>query len=116
PTRAAPRPAPTGQTRPGPSVYRPAPGGPGARPLGGPAGRPGTTGRPVSPVGSGGRAGAIAARGAAAIPVSERGPTKRKKDDKDEAKKPAKKGGAKPKKTVADEGDLGEFGGPNQRD
>jgi translation initiation factor IF-2 len=46
----------------------------------------------------------------------ERGPVKRKKDDKEEAKKPAKKGGAKPKITVADEVDLREFVGAFQED
>jgi len=63
-----------------------------------------------------GRPGAVAARGAAAVPVSDRGTAKRKKDDKDEAKKPAKKGGAKPKITVADEVDLREFVGTYQED
>ncbi|HKF43893.1 MAG TPA: translation initiation factor IF-2 [Thermoanaerobaculia bacterium] len=46
----------------------------------------------------------------------ERGPVKRKKDDKEEAKKPAKKGGAKPKITVADEVDLREFVGAYEED
>jgi len=46
----------------------------------------------------------------------ERGPVKRKKDDKEEAKKPAKKGGAKPKITVADEADLREFVGAYEED
>jgi translation initiation factor IF-2 len=99
----------TGFGRPspaGPSVYRPAPGGPGARPAGGPP-RPGMPGRPS--VGPG-------ARVASATAVSDRGPTKRKKDEKEEAKKPAKKGGAKPKITVADEVDLREFVGAYQED
>jgi translation initiation factor IF-2 len=49
--------------------------------------------------------------------TAERPSTKRKKDDKEsEAKKPAKKGGAKPKITVADEVDLREFVGVYQED
>ena len=116
PTRPAARPAPTGPSRPAPSVYRPTPGGPGARPLGGLAGRPGITGRPGPPVGPAGRPGAAVARGAAAVPLSDRGTAKRKKDDKDETKKPTKKGGAKPKITVADEVDLREFVGTYQED
>jgi len=116
PARPAARTTPMGPSRPGPSVYRPTPGGPGARPLGGPAGRPGPTGRPGAPIGPAGRPGAVAARGAAAVPVSDRGTAKRKKDDKDDAKKPAKKGGAKPKITVADEVDLREFVGTYQED
>jgi translation initiation factor IF-2 len=67
-------------------------------------------------MGPAGRPGAVAARGAAAVPVSDRGTVKRKKDDKDDAKKPAKKGGAKPKITVADEVDLREFVGTYQED
>ncbi len=114
--RPAARTTPTGPSRPGPSVYRPTPGGPGARPLGGPAGRPGPTGRPGASMGPAGRPGAVATRGAAAVPVSDRGTAKRKKDDKDDAKKPAKKGGAKPKITVADEVDLREFVGTYQED
>ncbi|HEY6930844.1 MAG TPA: translation initiation factor IF-2 [Thermoanaerobaculia bacterium] len=97
--------------RPGPSVYRPAPGGPGARPLGGPprpAGRPGAPmGRPGSPA---------ATRGLPPPATAERAGTKRKKDEKDDAKKPAKKGGAKPKITVADEVDLREFVGAYEED
>ena len=116
PARPAARATPMGPSRPGPSVYRPTPGGPGARPLGGPAGRPGPTGRPGAPMGPAGRPGAVVARGAAAVPVSDRGTAKRKKDDKDDAKKPAKKGGAKPKITVADEVDLREFVGTYQED
>jgi translation initiation factor IF-2 len=117
PARPAARTTPMGPSRPGPSVYRPTPGGPGARPLGGPAGRPtGPTGRPGAPMGPAGRPGAVATRGAAAVPVSERGTAKRKKDDKDDAKKPAKKGGAKPKITVADEVDLREFVGTYKED
>jgi translation initiation factor IF-2 len=90
---------PLGPSRPGgPSVYRPTPGGPGARPLGGPP-----------------RAGAPVGRAASALP--ERGPAKRKKDDKEEAKKtPAGKRGARPKITVADEVDLREFVGTYQED
>src|SRR5262245_6323919 len=105
----------TGFVRPGPSgpsVYRPAPGGPGARPVGGPP-RPGMPARPGGPMGRpGGPPGARVAPPAAL----ERGPVKRKKDDKEEAKKPAKKGGAKPKITVADEVDLREFVGAYEPD
>jgi translation initiation factor IF-2 len=97
--------------RPGPSVYRPVPGGPGARPLGGPprpAGRPGAPmGRPGSPA---------TTRGLPPPASAERAGTKRKKDEKDDAKKPAKKGGAKPKITVADEVDLREFVGAYEED
>ena len=97
--------------RPGPSVYRPVPGGPGARPLGGPprpAGRPGAPlGRPGAPAG---------ARGLPPPASADRAGTKRKKDEKDDAKKPAKKGGAKPKITVADEVDLREFVGAYEED
>jgi translation initiation factor IF-2 len=89
---------PSGPRPTGPSVYRPAPGGPGARPLGGPA-----------------RAGAPVGRAAPAGP--ERGPAKRKKDDKEEAKKTAAgKRGARPKITVADEVDLREFVGTYEED
>jgi translation initiation factor IF-2 len=110
---SGPRPSLGGPSRPGPSVYRPTPGGPGARPLGGPAGRPGPTGRP----GLAGRPGGPAvARGAAAPPVADRTVTKRKKEEKDDTKKPAKKGGAKPKITVADEVDLREFVGTYEED
>jgi translation initiation factor IF-2 len=97
--------------RPAPSVYRPVPGGPGARPLGGPprpAGRPGAPiGRPGAPAGT---------RGLPPPATADRAGTKRKKDEKDEAKKPAKKGGAKPKITVADEVDLREFVGAYEED
>ncbi len=92
---------PTGGLRPtGPSVYRPTPGGPGARPPGGPP-RPGAPlGRTTSP----------------AVPERS-GPAKRKKDDKDDAKKTAAgKRGARPKITVADEVDLREFVGTYQED
>ncbi|HEY1251136.1 MAG TPA: translation initiation factor IF-2 [Thermoanaerobaculia bacterium] len=92
---------PTGGLRPtGPSVYRPAPGGPGARPQGGPP-------RPGAPLG----------RTGPATPERGGGPVKRKKDDKDDAKKgPAAKRGARPKITVADEVDLREFVGTYQED
>jgi translation initiation factor IF-2 len=91
---------PTGGLRPtGPSVYRPVPGGPGARPQGGPP-------RPGVPLG----------RTAPAAP-ERGGPAKRKKDDKEEAKKSAAgKRGARPKITVADEVDLREFVGTYQED
>ena len=82
----------------GPSVYRPAPGGPGARPLGGP-----------------GRPGAPAGRPAPAGP--DRGAPKRKKEGEDDKKKAAAgKRGARPKITVADEVDLREFVGTYQED
>ncbi len=89
---------PSGPRPTGPSVYRPVPGGPGARPLGGPP-------RPGVPLG----------RTTPATP--ERGPAKRKKDDKEEAKKTAAgKRGARPKITVADEVDLREFVGTYKED
>jgi translation initiation factor IF-2 len=73
-----------------------------ARPGGGPAGRP------MGPAG---------ARGAPPPAAAEGRPApKRKKDDKEEAKKTAKKGGAKPKITVADEVDLREFVGAYEED
>ncbi|HYB52366.1 MAG TPA: translation initiation factor IF-2, partial [Thermoanaerobaculia bacterium] len=120
----SPRPAPTrpagpsGPGRPmgpsgpplrptGPSVYRPAPGAP--RPMGP---RPGG---PLRPGGPPGRPGAAVGRTAPPA-ASERTSAKRKKDDKEEAKKPAKKGGAKPKITVADEVDLREFVGAYEED
>jgi translation initiation factor IF-2 len=121
---AAPRPlGPTGPIRPmgpsgparpmgpsGPSVYRPGPGVPG-RPMGP---RPGGPLRPGGPMG---RPGAPPIGRAAPPATAERPSTKRKKDDKEsEAKKPAKKGGAKPKITVADEVDLREFVGVYQED
>jgi translation initiation factor IF-2 len=82
----------------GPSVYRPTPGGPGARPMGGPP-------RPGAPVG----------RTAPAGP--ERGAPKRKKDDKEDQKKAAAgKRGARPKITVADEVDLRDFVGTYKED
>jgi translation initiation factor IF-2 len=110
----APRPSLGGPSRPAPSVYRPTPGGPGARSPGGPAGRPGPTGRPGPPMGRPG--GPAVARGAPVPPSADRTAVKRKKDEKDEAKKPAKKGGAKPKITVADEVDLREFVGTYEED
>jgi translation initiation factor IF-2 len=98
--------------RPGPSVYRPTPGGPGMRPAGmpprpgGPAGRPtGPLGRPMGPAG----------RAVPPSPETERPVTKRKKED-DKDKKPAAKRGAKPKITVADEVDLREFVGAYEED
>jgi translation initiation factor IF-2 len=92
----------------GPSVYRPGPGAP-TRPMGP---RPGGPARPGAPVG---RPGAPAGR-AAPPAVSDRPTIKRKKDDKEEAKKTAKKTGAKPKITVADEVDLREFVGAYEED
>jgi translation initiation factor IF-2 len=124
PRPAAPRPlGPTGPMRPmgpsgparpmgpsGPSVYRPGPGVPG-RPMGP---RPGGPLRPGGPMGRPG--GPPIGRAAPPAPA-DRPSTKRKKDDKEsEAKKPAKKGGAKPKITVADEVDLREFVGVYQED
>jgi translation initiation factor IF-2 len=89
---------PMGPRPTGPSVYRPTPGGPGARPLGGPP-RPG------------------AAVGRTAPAPGERGPgaVKRKKDD-DAKKSAAGKRSARPKITVADEVDLREFVGTYKED
>ncbi|HEY7112283.1 MAG TPA: translation initiation factor IF-2 [Thermoanaerobaculia bacterium] len=124
PRPAVPRPlGPTGPMRPmgpsgparpmgpsGPSVYRPGPGAPG-RPTGP---RPGGPLRPGGPMG---RPGGPPIGRAAPPATADRPSTKRKKDDKEsEAKKPAKKGGAKPKITVADEVDLREFVGVYQED
>jgi len=67
----------------------------------------GPGGRPTGPAG---------ARGATPAPASDRPAPKRKKDDKEDAKKTAKKGGAKPKITVADEVDLREFVGAYEED
>src|SRR5262249_52255469 len=106
-TSFAPRPGAAG-----PSVYRPVPGGPGARPAGGPA-RPGVPGRPGGPMG---RPGGPSGPRVAPPATLERGAVKRKKDNKEEAKKQAKKGGAKPKITVADEVDLREFVGAFEED
>ena len=64
-------------------------------------------GRPAGPAG---------ARGAAPPAGLERAGVKRKKDEKEDAKKPVKKGGAKPKITVADEVDLREFVGAYEED
>jgi len=97
--------------RPGPSVYRPTPGGPGMRTAdalprpGGPPGRPGL-----------GRPGSAPGRPAPAPPSGERAGTKRKKEDEKDTKKPAAKRGAKPKITVADEVDLREFVGAYEED
>ncbi len=88
---------PMGPRPSSPSVYRPAPGGPGARPLGGPP-RPG------------------AAAGRTALAAGERGPVKRKKDDESTKKTPAGKRSARPKITVADEVDLREFVGTYKED
>ncbi len=100
---------------PAPSVYHPAPGGPGARPVGGGPPRPGQPGRPGGP--PIGRPGAPPAARAVPAAAAERvGPAKRKKEEKEEAKKPVKKGGAKPKITVADEVDLREFVGAYEED
>ncbi len=101
---------PMGPARPGPSVYRPGPGAP-LRPMGP---RPGGPARPGGPMG---RPGAPAVGRAAPPATADRPSIKRKKDDKEsDAKKPAKKGGAKPKITVADEVDLREFVGVYQED
>ncbi|HTO75621.1 MAG TPA: translation initiation factor IF-2, partial [Thermoanaerobaculia bacterium] len=76
--------------------------------------RPGGPLRPGAPMG---RPGGPPIGRAAPPATAERPSTKRKKDDKEsEAKKPAKKGGAKPKITVADEVDLREFVGVYQED
>jgi translation initiation factor IF-2 len=91
----------------GPSVYRPAPGGPGSRPFVG-APRPGGPARPGGPMGR--------PAGTAPPLSADRAGVKRKKDEKEDAKKPVKKGGAKPKITVADEVDLREFVGAYEED
>ncbi len=98
--------------RPGPSVYRPTPGGPGMRPAGAPLRPGGPTGRP-GPIG---RPGIGPGRAVAPPPVAERAGTKRKKEDEKDTKKPAAKRGAKPKITVADEVDLREFVGAYEED
>src|SRR6266540_6402599 len=98
--------------RPGPSVYRPTPGGPGMRPAGAPLRPGGPTGRP-GPIG---RPGIGPGRAVAPPPVVERAGTKRKKEDEKDTKKPAAKRGAKPKITVADEVDLREFVGAYEED
>jgi translation initiation factor IF-2 len=98
---------------PAPSVYHPAPGGPGARPVGGGPPRPGQPGRPGAPAGRpGGPPGARVAPPAA----PERGGLAKRKKDAEEAKKSAKKGGAKPKISIADEVDLREFVGAYKED
>jgi translation initiation factor IF-2 len=98
---------------PAPSVYHPTPGGPGARPVGGGPPRPGQPARPGAPAGRpGGPPGARVAPSAA----PERGGLAKRKKDAEEAKKSAKKGGAKPKITVADEVDLREFVGAYEED
>ncbi len=112
----APRSSAGTTTRPagpaGPSVYRPTPGSPGARPMGGTP-RPGPPARPGSVPG---RPGLPAAGRLAPPEVSERPSSKRKKEEKEETKKTAKRGGAKPKITVADEVDLREFVGSYEED
>ncbi|HET9793164.1 MAG TPA: translation initiation factor IF-2 [Thermoanaerobaculia bacterium] len=94
--------------RPGPSVYRPAPGAPGARipgarpPL--PPGRPGVPGRPVRP-------GAIEPP----VPADDAKALRRKKEEESK-KAAAKKTGARPKINPADEVDLRDFVGEYQPD
>src|SRR6185295_1505552 len=92
----------------------PTPGGPGARPVGGGPPRPGQPARPGAPARPGGPPGARAVTPPAAAP--ERGGLAKRKKDAEEAKKTAKKGGAKPKITVADEVDLREFVGTYEED
>ena len=99
--------------RPGPSVYRPTPGGPGMRPAGMPPRPGGPAGRPMGP--ASGRPMGPAGRAVPPSPETERPVTKRKKED-DKDKKPATKRGAKPKITVADEVDLREFVGAYEED
>ena len=99
--------------RPGPSVYRPTPGGPGMRPAGMPPRPGGPAGRPMGP--ASGRPMGPAGRAVPPSPETERPVTKRKKED-DKDKKPAAKRGAKPKITVADEVDLREFVGAYEED
>jgi translation initiation factor IF-2 len=92
------RPSLGGPSRPGPSVYRPAPGSPGARVPGGPP-RPGME-RP----GPGARTGPVPPP-----PGLDRAGKRKKVEAEEAAKKSAKKGGAKPKITVADEVDPRAF-------
>jgi translation initiation factor IF-2 len=99
---------------PAPSVYHPTPGGPGARPVGGGPPRPGQPARPGAPAARPG--GPPGARVAPAAAAPERGGLAKRKKDAEEAKKSAKKGGAKPKITVADEVDLREFVGAYEED
>ncbi len=89
---------PMGPRPTGPSVYRPTPGGPGARPLGGPP-------RPGAPTGR------------VATGAPERGgAVKRKKDAEDAKKAAAGKRSARPKITVADEVNLRDFVGTYKED
>ncbi len=106
-------PAGAPSSRPGPSVYRPTPGGPGMRTAGGMPLRPGGPARPGAPLG---RPGIGPGRAAAPPPAAERAGAKRKKEDEKETKKPAAKRGAKPKITIADEVDLREFVGAFEED
>ncbi len=89
---------PMGPRPTGPSVYRPTPGGPGARPLGGPP-----------------RPGAPAGRVATGAP-ERGGAVKRKKDAEDAKKAAAGKRSARPKITVADEVNLRDFVGTYKED
>ncbi|MBC8646831.1 MAG: translation initiation factor IF-2, partial [Thermoanaerobaculia bacterium] len=70
-------------------------------------------GRPGAPLG---RPGAPAVGRSTTAVLPERSGVKRKKDEKEDSKKPVKKGGAKPKITVADEVDLREFVGTYKED
>jgi translation initiation factor IF-2 len=88
---------PMGPRPSSPSVYRPTPGGPGARPMGGPP-------RPGAPVG---RVAGAPERG---------GAVKRKKDADDAKKAAAGKRSARPKITVADEVNLRDFVGTYKED
>src|SRR5258706_4978770 len=106
PMRAGAQVAPGG--RPAPSVYRPAPGAPGARIPGarGPAtapGRPGVVRRPGGPETS-------------AVPVETDAKAARRKKDEEAKKTAAKKVGTRPKINAADEVDLRDFVGEYQED
>ena len=106
PGAAPPRFAPG--ARPGPSVYRPAPGAPGARIPGArppmPGGRPVPGGRPLRP-------------GAAEPPApADDAKALRRKKEEESKKAAAKKTGARPKINPADEVDLRDFVGEYQED
>jgi translation initiation factor IF-2 len=113
PPGAAPRPpaAPvragvSAQTgRPAPSVYRPAPGAPGARIPGArvPLGAPTRPGRPLRP-------------GESPVPMPEDVKSARRKKEEESKKAAAKKTGARPKINAADEVDLRDYVGEYRED
>ena len=100
--------APVPGGRPAPSVYRPAPGAPGARIPGArppmPPARPGVPGRPMRP-------GAIEPP----APPDDNKALRRKKEEESK-KAAAKKTGARPKINAADEVDLRDFVGEYRED